>query len=90
MEEVCTVKSWERLALTTAQVRRHRLPTVERLDKRDGNIRPVCDVAPLPQRLLNEAVEEFFETWLPDGVTLDDVHGREEAERAAIRATLGL
>ena len=88
--EVVPVKHWERLALTWAQVEAHGLPTVERTDRRDGVTYEVCEVEALPQRLLNDTVNEFFEGWLPEGVTMTDVQEREEAERAEVRRQLGI
>jgi hypothetical protein len=35
-------------------------------------------------------VTAFLTAWLPDGFDLDDVHVREEAERAEVRQRLGL
>ncbi len=71
LDEVCEIKHWERLALTWTQVEAHGLPTLVRLDKRDHITCEVCEVEALPQRVLNDAVNAFFEGWLPDGVEME-------------------
>lgn len=88
LREVLDVKHWDRVALTWDQVREHGLPTVERRDGRDGITRTVCELEALPQRLLLDAVAAALDPWLRE--PLADVRVREDAQRAALRALLGL
>jgi hypothetical protein len=90
LDEVLDIKHWERLALTWDQVESFGLPTLPRTDGRSGVTHEVCELETLPQRVLTDEVEAFLAGWLPDGVDLDDVHEREDEQRAAIRRELGI
>ncbi len=90
LDDVLDIKDWDRVALTWDQVEGLGLPTVPRTDKRNGVTYEVCEIEALPQRALSDEVEAFIAGWLPEGVDLDDVHVREEAQRAEIRRHLGL
>lgn len=90
MDDVFDIKHWSRVALTWEQVEGRGLPTLPRTDRRNGTTYEVCEIEALPQRELVDEVGSFVESWLPDGVDLDDVHEREQAERDEIRRHLGL
>jgi hypothetical protein len=88
LDDVIDVKDWQRIALTWEKVEAHGLPTLPRLDHRDGQTYEVCELEALPQRLLLDAVGAYLERWLD--VDLDDVHEREAGQRREIARLLGL
>lgn len=86
LDEVLSVVSWDRLALTAEQVTDHGLPVIDRYDGRTKTHHPAVEVEALPQRVLVAAVVEWLEDLLPE--PLEDVHVREADEQTAVLALL--
>jgi hypothetical protein len=86
LTDVSGVVSWERLALTWAQVDDLGLPTEARFDKRTRRTTLACEVEAYPQVRLEADVTAFLDGLLPE--PLEDVQEREAAERARVRGLL--
>ena len=80
------IVSWERLALTWAQVAALGLPTESRYDKRTRRSTLACEVEAYPQVQLETDVTAFLNGLLPE--PLEDVQERETAERERVRDLL--
>jgi len=87
-EEVGELK-WERLALTEAQVRQHRLPTIVKNDRRfsgRGGVHEAVETEALSQSLIVGILEHRLVELLPE--PLEDVLRREAEERLQIERLL--
>jgi hypothetical protein len=82
--EVGTLE-WTRLALTEEQVEEHRLPRIQKRDKRfndDGGVHEAVETEALSQTLIVQIVRDWLDDLLP--VSLTQVHVREQREREEI------
>lgn len=79
---------WERLMLTEAQVKRHRLPSIIKTDNRfnDGGTHEAVETEALSQKLIVKLTRDRLRKLLPE--PLERVQAREEAERAKLREYL--
>ena len=79
---------WERLMLTEAQVKRHKLPTITKLDNRfnDGGQHEAVETEALSQKLIVRLTRRRLDTLLPE--PLADVLEREERQRERISENL--
>lgn len=80
--------AWERVALTEVQVRAHRLPVIEKIDRayRPPRTYPAVETEALGQRLIVELLRARLAALLPE--PLADVLERERAQREALRRRL--
>jgi len=77
---------WERLAITHEQVRRHRLPTIIKIDQRFKGRRgrhEAVETEALSQSLIVEIVERWLQNLLPQ--PLEPLLQREQRERNRLR-----
>jgi hypothetical protein len=79
---------WERVALTEAQVRRHRLPVIQKADHRYKPVRyhDAVECEALEQSFIVGLVRRRLNALLPE--PLADVRVREAAQRKQVRAAL--
>jgi hypothetical protein len=83
------ILKWERLALTEQQVRRYRLPVIEKRDRRfkDGRgVHEAVETEALSQQLIVAILERRLAALLPE--PLEAVLRREERQRRAMQRTL--
>jgi hypothetical protein len=73
---------WQRVALTVQQVSDYGLPTLPRTDGRSGKTYLVCETEAMRQADLTALVLDALDALLPE--SLDDVHEREQVERAEV------
>ena len=80
--------NWERVALTEQQVNRHRLPIIQKPDRRYKPVRyhDAVECEALEQPFIVGLVRRRLNALLPE--PLEDVQVREEAQRAKVRAAL--
>jgi hypothetical protein len=80
--------TWERLALTQAQVDQYDLPVIEKRDRRysDGHPHEAVETEALSQSIIVEIVRDRLDQLLPE--PLQSVHEREVRQRAKIRRLL--
>jgi hypothetical protein len=79
---------WERLMLTEAQVKRYRLPSIIKTDKRfnNGGKHEAVETEALSQKLIVQLTRNRLKQLLPE--PLEDVLEREAEERAKVREHL--
>jgi hypothetical protein len=80
--------SWERVALTDAQVTEHSLPVIDKLDRRYRPPKkyPAVETEALGQRLIVDTLRARLNELLPE--PLAAVRGREQAQRTSLRLLL--
>jgi hypothetical protein len=86
LENLVGPLDWQRLALTREQVRRYRLPTITKTDRRfkdDRGVHQAVETEALSQTLIVSLVRRELDRLLP--VSLDKVLVREQRERARLR-----
>jgi hypothetical protein len=90
LEEACKVSfRWERLMLTEAQVKQHRLPSIMKTDRRykhGGGAHEAWECEVLSQRLIVELLESRLKKLLLPK-TIEQVERKEKRERAQVRVT---
>jgi hypothetical protein len=81
-------EQWERLMLTEAQVKRHRLPKIIKKDKRfkNGGVHEAVETEALSQKLIVKLVRRRLDALLP--VPLESVLEREATQRNKLRKQL--
>jgi hypothetical protein len=89
LEEVCQVSfGWERLMLTKAQVKEHRLPSIMKTDRRyknGGGVHEAWECEALSQKLIVELLEGRLRKLLHKKI--ETVERMEKRERAQVRVT---